>query len=73
MYYYIDGQKIDVFGYDPETETYDYSLEGPAWGTHRAKRYYKQPDKRNPWYFEHGYYIYILLPGNKKKRLFIDK
>ena len=72
-YYYFDNFKVDVFGYDPETETFDYSIETPYSSKIRtAKKQYKHPDKRNPWIFPHGIYIYIIDPTGKKLRLFLE-
>lgn len=69
-YYYFDGFKVDVFGYDPETKKYCYSVETPySSKTRTAKANYKAPDRRNPWRFWHGYYINIITPQGKKMRL----
>ena len=72
MYYRFDGFKVDVFGYDPDTDRYDYSVESD-WGfkVRTAKAHYKYPDKRNEWIFPHGYYIYVIDPNGKKHRLFL--
>ena len=46
-YYHFDGFKVDVFGYDKETETYDYSVETKySSKCRKAKAYYKAPDKK---------------------------
>lgn len=72
-YYYFDSYKVDVFGYDPETETYDYSVETPySSKVKKAKQHYKTPDKRNPYAFPWGLYIYIIDPSGKKRRLYLD-
>jgi hypothetical protein len=73
MYYYFDGFKVDVFGYDKETETYDYSVETKySSKCRKAKAHYKSPDKRNEWLFPCGTYIYIIDNIGKKHRLFLD-
>jgi hypothetical protein len=73
MYYHFAGFKVDVFGYDEKTETYDYSVETPySSKVRKAKKQYKAPDKRNEWIFQHGTYIYIIDPRGKKQRLFLD-
>lgn len=73
MYYYFDGFKVDVFGYDKETERYVYSVETTYSSKVReAKKRYKSPDKRNEWIFQFGTYIYIIDPRGKKHRLFLD-
>lgn len=72
-YYYFNNFKVDVFGYDAETEQYDYSVETQYSSKYRkAKQYYKAPDKRNEWIFPHGLYIYIIAPNGKKKRLYLE-
>lgn len=72
-YYYFNNFKVDVFGYDPDTERFVYSVETPYSSKAReAKRHYKAPDKRNPYRFWHGWYIYIIGPDNKKYRLLLD-
>ena len=69
-YYYFNDFKVDVFGYDPQTERYTYSVETRyASKVREAKAYYKHPDKRNEWRFWHGYYIYIIDPRGKKRKL----
>ena len=71
--YRFDGFFIDVFGYDPETETFDYSVETLySCKIRKAKKQYKSPDKRNPWYFQYGTYIHIIDPWGAKRRLFIE-
>lgn len=73
MYYYFDGFKVDVFGYDPDSERYDYSIETPySCKIRRAKKQYKAPDKRNEWRFPHGTYIYIIDNIGNRHRLFLD-
>jgi hypothetical protein len=73
MYYYFDGFKIDVFGYDRETDTYSYSVETPYSSKVRtAKAHYKHPDRRNPYLFPYGTYIHIVTPTGKRERLFIE-
>lgn len=72
-YYYFDGFKVDVFGHDPETDRILYSVETDYSSKVRlAKKYFKEPDKRNPWHFWHGTYIYIIDPNGKKRRLCFD-
>ena len=72
MYYHFDGFKVDVFGYDKESETYDYSVETKySSKCRKAKAYYKAPDKRNEWLFPCGTYIYIIDNVGKKHRLFL--
>ena len=72
-YYYFEDFKVDVFGYDHETEQYDYCVETKySSKCRKAKRQYKHPDKRNPWLFPHGSYIYIIDPHDKKHKLWID-
>lgn len=72
MYYYFGKFRVDVFGYDKETETYHYSVETPySSKVRKARARYKAPDKRNEWRFPHGYYIYIIDPQGKKHRLFL--
>lgn len=72
MYYNFDGFKVDVFGYDEETEQFDYSVETKySCKCRKAKKQYKAPDKRNEWKFPHGTYIYIIDPKGAKRRLFI--
>ena len=71
-YYYFDDFKVDLFGYDNETERYIYSVETKYSSKIRtAKAYYKTPDKRNEWRFPYGTYIYIINPYGKKMRLFL--
>ena len=71
-YYYFDDFKIDLFGYDDETKQFIYSVETKySSKIRKAKKQYKKPDKRNPWYFEYGTFIYIITPTGKKKRLFL--
>lgn len=72
-YYYFDGFKVDVFGYDEKTEQYDYSVETEySSKCRKAKARNKYPDKRNEWIFPCGAYIYIITPGGKKQRLFLE-
>jgi hypothetical protein len=72
MYYYFEGFKVDVFGYDEETEKFDYSVE-----THysskcrKAKKQHKAPDKRNERIHPCGTYIFVIDPQGKKHRLFL--
>ena len=74
MYYYFDGFKVDVFGYDREAGRYAYSVETPYSSKVReAKARYKHPDKRNEWLFPCGTYIYIIDPRGKQRRLFLDR
>ena len=72
-YYYFDGFKVDVFGYDEDTEQFDYSVE-TEYGSkcRKAKKQYKAADKRNEWLFPHGLYIYIIDPQGKKRRLWLE-
>lgn len=71
-YYYFKDFKVDVFGYDRERGRYDYSIE-TKWSskTRTAKAQYKSPDRRDPWHFPYGTYIYIITPKGKKQRLFL--
>lgn len=74
MYYYFDNFKVDVFGYDSDTNKYIYSVETPYNSKVReAKARYKSPDKRNEWLFPFGTYIYIISPAGQKHRLFLDR
>ena len=74
MYYRFDGFKVDVFGYDPDTKRYDYSVETDYGSKVRtAKAHYKYPDTRNDWLFPYGSYIYIIAPDGSKKRLFLSQ
>ena len=64
---------VDVFGYDPETERYTYSVK--TWfgsKVREAKGYYKYPDKRNEWAFPFGNYIYIIDPNGRRHRIQAD-
>lgn len=71
--YHYPGFFVDVFGYDRETETYDYSVETPfSCKVRKAKLHYKAPDKRNPYLFPYGRYIYIIDPTGKKRRLYLE-
>lgn len=71
-YYYFKNFKVDVFGYDKTKDKYYYSIETKYSSKCRtAKGYYKNPDKRNPWYFQYGTYIYIIDNLGKKHRLFL--
>jgi hypothetical protein len=71
-YYYFATFKVDVFGYDEETEQFAYSVETEYSSKIRsAKKQYKTPDKRNEWRFPFGTYIYIIDPNGKKHRLFL--
>ena len=71
-YYWFDGFKVDVFGYDEETEQFDYSVETPHYSkVRKAKKRFKMPDKRNVWGFPSGMFIYIIDPQGKKRRLFL--
>ena len=76
-YYYFPDFEIDVFGYDPETETYIYSVQRTVFPfdckIRRAKKQYKAPDKRNEWKFPHGTYINIIDIHGHKQRLFLDR
>lgn len=73
MYHYFEGFKVDVFGYDEETERFDYSVETPySSKCRKAKKRYKAPDKRNEWRFPHGTYIYVIDPRGAKHRLYLD-
>lgn len=73
-YYYFNGFKVDVLGYDHETNRYDYSVETEySSKCRKAKAHYKHPDKRNAWIFPHGYYIFIIDPHGKKHKLFLDR
>ena len=72
MYYYFNGFKVDVFGYDEETEQFDYCVE--SWYSskcRKAKKHYKQPNKRDPWAFPYGTYIYIIDHQNKRHKLWL--
>lgn len=72
-YYYFNGFKVDVFGYNDETEQFEYSVETDySSKVRRAKKRYKSPDKRNPYWFPYGTYIYIIDPQNKKRKLWIN-
>lgn len=72
-YYNFKDFKVDVFGYDEETNQFVYSVETWYYSKIRkAKKQYKDPDKRNPWLFPYGTYINIITPDNKKKRLFLE-
>lgn len=72
MYYYFEGFKVDVFGYDEETEQFDYSVETPySCKCRKAKKQYKAPDKRNEWIHPCGTYIFVIDPRGKKHRLFL--
>lgn len=74
MYYCFKDFKVDIFGYDYDTNRYAYSVETPySCKVREAKAYYKSPDRRNEWIFPHGFYIYIITPNGKKKRLFLTK
>lgn len=71
-YYYFKDFKVDVFGFDEDTKQFIYSVE--TWYNSKireAKKQYKSPDKRNPWIFPYGTYIYIIDPHGKKRRLFL--
>ena len=71
-YYWFNGFKVDVFGYDEETEQFDYSIETPySCKCRKAKKRYKMPDKRNEWFYPSGMFIYIIDPQGKKRRLFL--
>jgi hypothetical protein len=70
-YYYFDGFIVDIFGYDEDTEQFVYSVETQySSKVRKAKKQYKAPDKRNPWRFPYGTYIYIISPTGKKIRFF---
>jgi hypothetical protein len=72
-YYYFDGFKVDVYGYNHDTEQFDYSVETEYnCKCRKAKKRYKSPDKRNPWCSPYGTYIYIINPKGKKVRLFLN-
>ena len=72
-YHYFKDFKVDVFGYDRDTNRYVYSVETPYSSKVReAKARYKSPDKRNEWIFPHGTYIYIVSPAGKKIRLWLN-
>ena len=71
-YYWFDGFKVDVFGYDEKTERFDYSIETPHYSKIRkAKKRFKMPDKRNKCFYPSGMFIYIIDPQGKKRRLFL--
>ena len=72
--YYLDNNVIiDVFGYDHESEKYDYIVQqGCYYKMRQAKQQYKYPDKRNEWHFPYGLYINVILPDGKKHRLFLN-
>lgn len=72
-YYPFDTFKVDVFGYDEESETFDYSVETPySSKVRQAKKQYKTPDKRNPWRNPGYSYINIITPQGKKRRLILE-
>ena len=75
-YYLHDTEKtvVDVFGYDEEKEQFHYIVKQGFWyyKVRKAKKQYKAPDKRNEWLFPYGTYIYVILPGGKKHRLFLN-
>ena len=72
-YYYFDDFKVDVFGYDEDTEQFDYCVETPySSKCHKAKKQYKHPDKRDPWRYPYGLYINIIDNRGKKHRLFLE-
>ena len=65
--------KVDVFGYDPKTNRYTYSVK--CWCcfyVRETKAHYKGPDKRNEWAFPFGTYIYITDPNGRKHRIQAD-
>lgn len=71
--HYFNGFEVDVFGYNPGTEKYIYSVE--TWCSYQvreAKTHYKYPDKRNEWAFPFGDYIHIIAPNGKKHRIQAD-
>ena len=71
--YRFNGFFVDVFGYNPESETFDYSVETPfSCKIRKAKKRYKSPDKRNEWICPCGTYIYIIDPWGQRQRLFIE-
>lgn len=61
-YYYFGDFKVDVFGYDNETEQYVYSVETP---------YSSKTRKAKPYYTERDTYINIVTPNGKNKRLYL--
>ena len=72
-YYIENGDVIDVFGYNEETERFVYSVEtGYSCTIREAKKQYKSPDKRNERLYPYGLYINVILSNGKKHRLFLD-
>lgn len=68
-YYYFDGFKVDVFGYNDKNGRYVYCVETPYSSKVReAKENYNAPRCRLGVYS----YINIVGPNGKKHRLILD-
>lgn len=68
-YYYFDGFKVDVFGFNDETGRYVYSVETPYSSKVReAKANYTTPKSR----LDPNCYINVIDPRGKKQKLFLD-
>lgn len=71
-YYYFDGYKVDVFGYDRETDTYDYAVETPYSSKVRKAAGHYVGAGKNEWRYPPYTYINIIDPTGKKKKLKLD-
>ena len=65
-YHYINGYRVDVFGYDPETEQIDYEIGGKC---RRAKKNYVCKWGGNPYPGTLIEYYNLILPNGKRARL----
>lgn len=66
-YYYFEGFKIDVFGYNIEKARYVYSVETPYSSKVREAKCYYRRGTVSP-----ECYINIIDPRGKTRKLFLD-
>lgn len=65
-HHYISGYRVDVFGWDPETERIDYEINGKI---KTARRHYVCGFGGNPYPGTLIEYYNIILPNGKRRRL----
>ena len=65
-YHYINGYRVDVFGYDPETERIDYEINGKC---RKALKHYVAKWGGNPYPGTLIEYYNLILPNGKRARL----
>lgn len=63
----VNGIKIDFLGYDKGNVYYYF-----AFGSHKAKLYYKHPKTWNDYNSNRfGLYFFVRFPNGSKKRLYL--